>query len=734
MSHPVLQLAWLARLVFVALALVPAGTSPGAEPADEFFATQIAPLLQRRCYHCHNNHRAEGGFSWQTAERAFADGYLVPGDAAASHVIQLVAPATGSPRMPKEADPLTSEEVDLLTKWIDAGAHWPEGHELTEPVVTSFDWWSYRPLARPDIPAHTSDWIRTPIDAFIQAEHRARGLTHAPEADRRTLIRRLSYDLTGLPPTPDEVAAFIADSRPDAYERLVDRLLASPHYGERWGRHWLDVVKYADTCGYDKDKLRPNAWPYRDYVIRSFNTDKPYSQFAQEQVAGDVLYPDTEDGIVALGFLAAGPWDFLGHVELPETKIDGMVAKNLDRDDIVASVMNTFTSTTVQCARCHHHKFDPITQAHYYGLQAVFASVDRADRPYGTEGKLVYAAATDFPPQMNFQPTKGKPRAVHILSRGEVTQPLESATPGTIPLAAGDTAEFAQTDNQGQDNEGQRRAALARWLTQRDNPLVWRSIANRIWLYHFGEGLVATPNDFGRMGALPTHPELLDWLAIEFRDGGESMKSLHRLIVISSVYRQAATHNDANDASDAGNQYLWRMNRRRLEAEEIRDTILAASGQLDTRMGGPGYYLFQLEKEEHSPHYVYHSFEHRDPASYRRSVYQFVVRSQPNPWMSVLDCADSSQSTPQRDETLTSLQALAMLNNQFTLVMAEHFASRLRGEADNLPDQIDRATQLLVQRAPTDDERAAMIAYAQEHGLENLCRLLFNLSEMVFVD
>jgi hypothetical protein len=342
---------------------------------------------------------------------------------------------------------------------------------------------------------------------------------------------------------------------------------------------------------------------------------------------------------------------------------------------------------------------------------------------------MVYAAATDFPVQSNFKPTKGVPRKVHILSRGEVTQPKELATPGTIPLSADDTTAFAQTEN-----EGQRRAALARWLTRRDNPLVWRSIVNRIWLYHFGEGLVATPNDFGRMGAMPTHPELLDWLSVEFRDNGESMKSLHRLIVTSSVYRQASTHDAGNAATDASNQYLWRMNRRRLEAEEIRDTIIATSGVLDTRMGGPGYYLFALEKEEHSPHYVYHKFDHRDPASYRRSVYRFVVRSQPNPWMSVLDCADSSQSTPQRDETLTSLQALAMLNNQFNLVMAEHFAARLRNQAESLPEQIDRAMQLLVQRFPTDDESAAMLAYTNEHGLENLCRLLFNLSEMVFVD
>jgi len=272
--------------------------------------------------------------------------------------------------------------VDWVREWINAGAKWPENRKLEAARVRNFDWWSFRNPTLPSVPSIQDPWIRTPVDAFILHRLKEQGLTHSPDADRRTLIRRVTFDLLGLPPTPEETESFVNDPDPLAYEQLVERLLASKHYGERWARHWLDIVKYADTCGYDKDKLRNNAWPYRDYVIHSFNDDKPYSRFVQEQIAGDALFPGDPDGILGLGFIAAGPWDFIGHVEVPETKIDGKVARNLDRDDMVSNTINTFCSLTIQCARCHNHKFDPFTQEHYYGLQSVFAAVDRAERPY----------------------------------------------------------------------------------------------------------------------------------------------------------------------------------------------------------------------------------------------------------------------------------------------------------------------------------------------------------------
>ena len=978
----------IAAIMTVAIAC----TMVRAQERSPDFVRDVAPLLQRRCLSCHSGAEPKGEFSLQTAEAALSGGYIEPGEASESHLVELITPVAGKAEMPKDADPLTSDEIDVIRKWIDEGAKWPQGLTLKEPRVDDFDWWSYRPLIRPPVPEIDHRWAKSTIDKFILNKLNQKGLTPSKPADRRTLIRRVTYDLIGLPPTHEQVDQFVNDTDPQAYEKLVDQLLRSKHYGERWARHWLDVVKYADTHGYDKDKLRGNAWPYRDYVIRSFNEDKPYSRFVQEQIAGDVLFPGQPDGILGLGFIAAGPWDHIGHVEVPETKIDGKVARNLDRDDMVSNTLNAFCSVTIQCARCHNHKFDPITQEHYYGLQSLFAAVDRADRTYDLDpkierqrneldarlaelrkqekesareladlggprlaelkkqiaefqaktkvlkkpqfgyhtaiarqqdvekwvevdlgkglevsqivlrpchddfgnigagfgfpvrfrvevslegdwetvldqtesnfpnprlspveiasvdqtirrirvtatrladrkgvfimalaelqtlqadganvalgakvtsgdsieapvrwarqnltdgywaqggdphlqqqlaaatkerdelmasintpernrrddeirkeiketqdrlgklpkGKMVFAAATNFKSRGNFKPTAGKPRMIHVLHRGNIQQPGEPAIPGVLP--------FDESDNfllDAELDEAQRRAALARWLTRKDHPLVWRSIVNRIWQYHFGRGIVETPNDFGRMGARPTHSELLDWLAVEFRDSGESMKSLHRLIVTSNAYQQSAQHDAANATIDVGSQYLWRANRRRLTAEEIRDSILSISGALDPKMGGPGFYLFELEKTAHSPHYEYHKFDPNDPASHRRSIYRFIVRSQPDPWMTTLDCADSSQSTPRRNETLTSLQALSLLNNTFNLEMARRFASRVEQESGDLKSQVQHAVQLVLQRPASETEQAELVAYARSHGLPNLCRMLFNLSEFVFLD
>ncbi len=725
-----------------------AAAPAGASGDESLFREQVSSIFASHCVGCHNDSTPKGDFSIQTAASFFQDGHIEPGDAAASYLIELIsATENDPPAMPKAGPPLSHEQVEIIEKWIDSGAEWPAGFVIEQNRTINFDWWSLNKLE--DIPVPRFDdgdarqWINTPIDAFVLNTLRERGLQPSSLADRRTLIRRLSYDLTGLPPSFEEIEAFVNNPQPDAYEKLVDRLLASPRYGERWAQHWLDVVKYADTCGYDKDKLRLNAWPYRDYVIRSLNEDKPYKRFVEEQIAGDVLYPDSPDGILGLGFIAAGPWDFIGHVEVPESKIDGKVARNLDRDDMVSNTLNTFCSVTIQCARCHDHKFDPFTQQHYYGLQAVFAAVDRAERVYDVNpdvdpqleppGKMVYAAATDFPPEGEFKPTLGKPRKVCLLVRGDVEHPGDPAAPGLLPLSIDDKYTLAPEEAA---SEGARRAALAHWITRTDHPLTWRSIVNRVWHYHFGRGIVDTPNDFGRMGGAPSHPELLDWLAAEFRDNGGSLKSLHRLIVTSSVYQQSsfAGKNSQGMEQDSANRLLWKMNRRRLSAEEIRDSILLASGQLSAKMGGPGYYLFELEKTEHSPHYEYQKFDHLDPDSYRRSIYRFVVRSQPDPYMTTLDCADSSQSTPSRMETQTPLQSLAMLNSDFNLVMAEKFAGRLSAEADTADEQIQRALRLAVGREPTSEEQNLMGQYVAQHGLANLSRIIFNLSEFVYVD
>lgn len=689
-------------------------------------------------------------------------------------------------------------------------------------------WWSFRELARPPRPSLATGH---PIDAFVQQRLAEQKLAMSPEATRRVLIRRLYFDLLGLPPTLEAVEEFENDQIPGAYERLVDRLLAQPQYGERWARHWLDLVHYGDTHGYDKDQPRPQAWPYRDYVIRSLNADKPYATFVQEQIAGDVLFPWTADGIEALGFISAGPWDLIGHAELPESKIDGQIARHLDRDDMVANTMSTFTSLTVHCAQCHNHKFDPITSEDYYSLQAVFAALDRSTIEYHqdpsltreraelreaqrklekeksrVEGRInelggdelavlrkeslnkettedlrqavlkridhllnlrvphevlenwrsttnelseVNAKLAKLPPPLTtfagtvhhgsgaFRgtgPDGGKPRAIHLLARGDVRTPGKPVPAGTLSALRHAPARFNLAPDA---PEGERRKALALWLTARDNPLTWRSIVNRIWQHHFGRGLVETPNDFGKMGSLPSHPDLLDWLAVEFRDGGQSFKALHRLIVTSATYRQISdvTASSANFASiDGDNKYLWRMNRRKLEAEAVRDAVLAVSGQLRPTMFGPAFRDFVVEKPEHSPHYQYHLYNPDDPASHRRSIYRFVVRSQPQPFMTVLDCADPSMQVARRNESLSALQALALLNNGFMVTMAQRFADSISTTHPNASTQVHAAFSRALGRIPKPSELAELVAHTEKHGLANTCRLLLNLNEFAFVD
>jgi hypothetical protein len=346
-------------------------------------------------------------------------------------------------------------------------------------------------------------------------------------------------------------------------------------------------------------------------------------------------------------------------------------------------------------------------------------------------GRLVYAAATHFKPRSNFKPTEGKPRMIHVLHRGEVNQPRDPVRPGAFPMFANESWEFALPEVH---DEAQRRAALAEWIVRKDHPLTWRTVVNRVWQWHFGEPIVGTPNDFGPLGQLPTHPELLDWLAVYFRDSGGSFKKLHKLLVMSETYRQSSIEDEAKEKVDSGNQWLWRMNRRKLSAEEMRDTVLMVSGKLNLEMGGRGFYLFNLEQTAHSPHYYYHKFDPEDEKSHRRSIYRFVVRSQPNPFMTTLDCADSSQSTPKRNETLTALQALSLLNNKFTLVMARHFADRLSGEEERITRQVQLGFELVAGRPPSAEEQNMLAEYASEHGMANLCRSLFSLSEFAFID
>jgi mono/diheme cytochrome c family protein len=813
------------RHVFLA-ALAVSATAGAAEPPN---ATAI---LAEHCAKCHNPSVKMSGLSLASAADASKGGLqgpaIVPGKPEESLLVRMISGE--KPKMPMQGTPLSAAQVAEIRTWIAQGALWPDSPATGRGKAAL---WSLQPLKKPPVPRSESSWVRNPIDAFVAATLAEKKLTPSAEADAATLIRRLTYDLHGLPPTWEEIRSFVADRSPDAYEKLVDRLLASPRYGERWGRHWLDVAHYGESHGYDKDKPRRNAWPYRDYVIRAFNQDKPYARFVEEQLAGDVLWPDEPEATVATGFIAAGPWDFVGHAELREGTTDKDITRLLDRDDMVMTTMSAFVSMTAHCARCHDHKFDPIPQEDYYSLQAVFAGVDRADRPYDSDprtyaarrlllekrrtlmarlrplreqaasatspqltqlddtlaplktdfaeskkpelqarinqltadrkamvqallspetleatarltaelqaldkvleqlGKpqLVYAAANFFDAQGTFN-FAIDPRPITVLQRGSVESPGKPVGPGALSCVPSLPSRFVLKDG---ETEGARRAALAHWITDRENMLTWRSIVNRVWQFHFGAGIVDSANDFGHMGAEPSHPELLDWLAVTFRDQGGSLKQLHKLILMSATYRQRSANVPAKATVDAENRYLWRMNRQRLDAESVRDSVLAASGKLDLTMGGPSAEQFWF-KDDHSPVYDYSRFDIDSPASYRRSVYRFIVRSAPDPFMDRLDCPDASLITAKRNTTITAIQALALLNNPFMVRQAEHLTARIRALAQQPEEQIAWLYRLTLGRDPGAAESQRLAQFAARNGLENASRAILNSNEFLFVD
>ena len=745
-----------------------------------FFESKIRPVLVERCQQCHSESlsKPKGLLRVDTRDGLRHGGSsgpgVVPGDLEASILFQAIIGASGiEPMPPKEKLPATV--IADFRRWIEMGA--PDPRLVATKIASSshpidqLNWWSLRPMVRPVVPTAKpamAGWVRTEIDRFILAKLVENGLHPSREAGRRTLIRRLYFDLIGLPPTPQDMAIILADNSPDAYERLVDRLLASPHYGERWARHWMDVVHFAETHGHDQDRIRPNAWPYRDYLIKAFNQDTPYARFIHEQLAADALFPEEPRLTTALGMIAAGPWDESSLRDIRDDSIDRQIGYYIDRDDMVSTVMSTFVSATVHCARCHDHKFDPISQSDYYSLQAVFAGVDKAERSYDNDSnlthirrmlaseakelqtsnpslagwlsaelfslpprQLVFAAASEFEPDGSHKPP-GAPRPVHILRRGDIQQQGPEASPGTLTCVVGLPSRFAQ--NVG-GSESARRASLARWLTEPGNPLTWRSIVNRVWHYHFDRGIVSTPNDFGRMGAIPSHPELLDWLAMTFRDGGGSLKRLHRLIVTSAVYRQESRNDPSAAAVDADDRWLWRNRRRRLDAESIRDAILSISGQLDTRMAGPSDRQFTLHPGVHvTPVVDYSQFDWNGSGASRRSVYRFLFRTLPDPFFDALDAADASQLIAVRNESTTPLQALALMNHPFVLKQCEDLARRLEIVAPDMPSRIRTLFELAYGRPTSNAEVTLLLDYVSRHGLINLCRLIVNSNEFLFVN
>jgi hypothetical protein len=907
----------------VAIAIFAANPGSAAEPID--FVRDVRPIFEAHCYECHAGDTQESGLRLDVKSVAMKGGDnhgpdIVPGKSNHSPLVEFITTDDSSHLMPPSGR-MSDTEINTLVRWIDEGAVWPDGVDLVTLKDTR-DHWSFKPLA---VPHGTHS-----IDSFVIAKHRDLGLEMSPPAERSKWLRRVTFDLTGLPPTYEQVTAFVNDDRIDAYERAVDGLLSSARYGERWGQHWLDVVRYADTHGFEVNTERPNAWPYRDYVIRAFNSDKPYNRFIQEQLTGDLLGEDA-----ATGFLVTASVLLPGQIGKDEPSI--RLARQDALDEIVNNISQTFLGLSVGCARCHDHKFDPITAEDYYAMQAFVAGVEYGDRELRTpeavaarqqaewaqarikaiddelsryvplansgtkrpmvnarqnvdrfasittdrlrfnilstnnlepcidelevfnsqgvnvalsaSGATVAASGSNTSPdrhelrfaidgeygnsrswmsnemgkgwleicfqdpqtidrvvwgrdrqgkfkdrltidysievhgggeawinvadssdRQTFDPANQKigdfstdgltpeesiaakalitekrsleklvrtagqqqqvfagvfrtPDDIRLLNRGDPEQPQDPVAP-TIPSAFGDESLPLDSD------ESQRRQLLADWLVRSDNPLTARVMVNRIWQGHFGGGLVETPSDFGNNGIPPSHPELLDWLAAEFIRSGWSVKQMHRLIVLSDTYRQSSQIRDDFAAIDSDVRYFWRYPSHRLEAEAIRDSMLAVSGKLNLKMYGRGYDLFN-QRGGLSGFVPVESYQ---GDGLRRMIYAHKVRRETEAVFGAFDCPDAGQSTAIRLESTTPIQALNLFNSRFTIDQSAALAQRVIDEVGNdVVKQITRSFQHTLQRNPGVDELSEITPVVRQHGLATLCRVLFNSNEFLFV-
>jgi hypothetical protein len=822
--------------VLAGLVLVAGATRADARPADsptpegvEFFEKKVRPLLVKHCYECHaaDAKKLKGDLLLDTREGVLKGGVsgpaVVPGDPAKSLLIKAVRHTDEKLQMPKEK--LSAQEIADLEAWVKMGAPDPRtGAVKTKrlDLAGAKDFWAFKPLARPPVPKLTTHHspLTTPIDAFILAKLEAKGLTPAPPADRRTLIRRATYDLTGLPPTPEEIAAFLDDQSPEAFAKVVDRLLASSVYGERWGRHWMDVVRYADTAGDNSDYPIPQMHRYRNWVIDAFNRDLPYDEFVRQQLAGDLL-PAKDDADRHAKLIATG---YLANTKRFGSYEDARYPWYLTYEDQIDNLGRTFLALTINCARCHDHKFDPISQTDYYALYGFFSST-RYPRP-GIELDKVQrdfvplasaAEVTKFEKERSAKQKeldaavvkvtadkkaaekqladaekiadeaerkakvaelnklvdglKQKIKAAQQESENFAKKPLPFET--AYAVAEGKTEGKKKVGNAcvqikgdperlgpevprrfptvlgGQtlppDEKGSGRLELANWIADAKNPLTARVMVNRVWQHHFGRGIVPTPSNFGTMGQPPTHPELLDWLAAEFVERKWSLKRMHRLIMLSRTYQQSSRDDAASAKIDVGNEYLWRFDRRRLDAESIRDTLLAVGGNLDRSPGGahPFPAMNTWNFTQHNPFKAVYDTN-------RRSVYVMQQRFQRHPFFALFDGADTNASTDRRITSTTPLQALFLMNDPLVHEQAKKFAARVVAEAKDDATRIARAYVLLYGRPPTTDETAAATDYlakvtaklgdpakplaASRAAWESLARALFLSNEFVYVD
>jgi hypothetical protein len=615
------------------------------------------------------------------------------------------------------------------------------------------DHWAYRPVTRPKVPAiKDGGWTASPIDCFVLARLEDRSWKPNPAAQRGQLMRRVFLDVVGLPPTSEEQRRYLADTSAEAWDRLIDRLLADPGYGERWGRHWLDLVRYAETNGYERDAAKPDVWKYRDWVIDSLNADKPYDRFVLEQIAGDELADASVETIIATGFNRLGPWD--------DEPADPEQDRFDQLDDIVRTTSQTFLGLTLGCARCHNHKFDALTMHDYYRMVAVF---DPLKRPQNGRIELAQpvtaplrCAGASAPSGYFLYEPSPKPPITHLLLRGRASAPGPVVVGGVPAVLVPQQPAFEKPN----ERTSRRRISLARWLVADRNPLTARVIVNRVWQHHFGQGIVRTPSDFGVMGAPPSHPELLDWLTDWFvHDAHWSLKRLHRLILTSSTYQMSKQVRPEYAAKDPENERFWRFPYQRLEVEAIRDSMLAANGSLRRTMHGPSIHLAIPEEAlegSSDPGTTWPAFQEREAA--RRTVYALVKRSLVVPMLEVLDLCDTTRSAERRTTTSVPTQALTLLNGDETNRQARHLAERLERDADDDPAfQIERAFQLTLCRSATTEESREFRTYlireartiaaeappsmkptradwARRESLVRLCRAILNLNEFVYPD
>jgi len=807
-------------------------------------ADQAYEILKANCFECHGAAK-RSGLDMRTHASITAGGtngkVIVPHEPMKSR-LYLFAAQTGSTKMPPPPnEKLDEDDLKILYDWILSGGSF-EGVKAAAAAAESAaellksedrpikpserEYWAFKKLQRAAAPsAKTAGWTANPIDAFLASAMEAKGLKPSPAADRRTLIRRVYLDVLGLPPSPAQVDAFVADKSPAAWSKVVDEVLASPAYGERWARHWMDLVRYADSEGFEFDVDRVQMYRYRDYLVDSFNKDKPYDQFVREQLAGDEYSPITDEAMIATGFLRLGP--------------SGGGNRQDALDDLIATTTQTFVGLTVNCARCHNHKFDPIPQKDYYRIQSIFAPtmevshplapadevalnrketqrLDALQRPLReaktqieapylkiivdreiaklpeymqlawrtpaeqrtpgqkltvtqiertvttadttrkmvTEADIVALMPEDvkvkhgevkaqiqaldkqrprpLPTAMAIGERGRTPQPTFFLHRGSADSPGSQMTPGVLSVVSEKEWTFAPPPEDAKSSW--RRRGLAEWLVSKDNPLPARVMVNRLWQHHFGEGIVRTPSNFGKMGEPPLHPELLDWLALEFIERGWSLKAMHKLMLESRAYQMASTDIPANVEIDPENRLFWRAPRVRLEAEIIRDNILAVSGALDRTLGGPSIFPYiDPDLFEESSRRTWRGKPDDDPSTWRRSLYVFLKRSIRYPMFETFDQPNLVNPADRRNRTVIAPQALILMNNGMVLTQARIFADRVRKDAgDDVDRQVERAFALALARQPDGFERKESVSFVRKSGLTDFCHALFNLNEFVY--